>query len=289
MKLKDAGDLLVMETASRRLSKATEAFYTQRTDAIVRIIGNKPVKAVCVADLRKALTECPERSAPLNYRFLKRLFSFLMLEEVIKQNPMAKLKPPKIEQKVVEPLHHDQLQKLFKTARTGRGFQGIRDCAILATLAGTGMRREELCHLRDEDVRLKDGVMLLHGKGRKQRLIAIPAHLTKLLARYRSTRNGSRVLDITCVYFFRNRFGRQMTTASLTQLMQQLGEYAGIKLHPHLLRHTFATMFMANDGADVLTLQVICGWSTLAMAQRYCHATMPKLQRSMDTFSPSCE
>lgn len=185
-----------------------------------------------------ALTACPERSAPLNYRFLRRLFNFLMVEEVIKTNPMAKLKPPKIEQRIIEPLSLRDLQKLFRVARTGRGFQGVRDCAILATLAGTGIRGEELCNLRDEDVRLKEAVMLIHGKGRKQRLIPIPAHLIKTLARYRSTRNGSRVSNVGCIYFFRNRFGRQMTTDSLTQLMSQLGEYAGIKLHPHLLRHT---------------------------------------------------
>jgi integrase/recombinase XerC len=151
------------------------------------------------------------------------------------------------------------------------------------------MRREELCNLREENVRLKDAVMLIHGKGRKQRLIPIPVHLIKLLARYQATRNQSRVFDHKCDRFFRSRHGGPMTPDALTQLMVELGNHAGIKLHPHLLRHTFATMFMANDGADVLTLQAICGWSTLAMAQRYSHSTMPKLQRSMDSFSPSCE
>ena len=288
MTFKDAGDLLVMESASRRLSKATQKFYSDRTDAIIRLIGNKPVEKVTVTDLRRALTECPERSAPLNYRFLKRLFNFLIAEEVLKISPMDKLRPPKIEQRVIEPLTQVQLQKLFRVARSARGF-GIRDSAMLATLAGTGIRREEMCNLRDEDVRLKDGVMLIHGKGRKQRLIPVPVHLMKMLARYRSTRNSSKSYDAKCDRFFRSRSGRALTPDALTQVMIELGHSAGIKLHPHLLRHTFATMFMANDGADVLTLQAICGWSSLAMAQRYSHATMPKLQRSMDSFSPSCE
>jgi site-specific recombinase XerD len=286
---KDAGDLLVLESASRRLSKSTQKFYSDRTDAIVRIIGNKPAERICVTDLRRALTECPERSSPLNYRFLKRLFNFLIDEEVIKANPMANLKPPKIEQKVIEPLNQEQLQKLFRVARSARGFMGIRDSAILATLAGTGIRREELCNLRDEDVRLKDSVMLIHGKGRKQRLIPIPVHLTKLLARYNATRRQSRVWNPKCNRFFRARHGGAVTPDAPTQLMVELGNHAGIKLHPHLLRHAFATMFMANDGADVLTLRAICGWRTLAMATRYSHTTMPKLQRSMDSFSPSCE
>ena len=277
-----------MESASRRLSKATQKFYSDRTDAIIRLIGNKPVEKVTVTDLRRALTECPERSAPLNYRFLKRLFNFLIAEEVLKISPMDKLRPPKIEQRVIEPLTQVQLQKLFRVARSARGF-GIRDSAMLATLAGTGIRREEMCNLRDEDVRLKDGVMLIHGKGRKQRLIPVPVHLMKMLARYRSTRNSSKSYDAKCDRFFRSRSGRALTPDALTQVMIELGHSAGIKLHPHLLRHTFATMFMANDGADVLTLQAICGWSSLAMAQRYSHATMPKLQRSMDSFSPSCE
>ena len=106
-------------------SKSTQKFYSDRTDAIIRIIGNKPVERICATDLRRSLTECPERSSPLNYRFLKRLFNFLINEEVIKANPMAKLKPPKIEQKVIEPLNQEQLQKLFRVARTAEASWGF--------------------------------------------------------------------------------------------------------------------------------------------------------------------
>jgi hypothetical protein len=65
LNFKDAGELLVMESASRRLSKYTQKFYSDRTDAIIRIIGNKPVERICAADLRRSLTECPERSSPM--------------------------------------------------------------------------------------------------------------------------------------------------------------------------------------------------------------------------------
>jgi integrase/recombinase XerC len=92
-----------------------------------------------------------------------------------------------------------------------------------------------------------------------------------------------------CDRFFRSRNGIALRPEALTLMIGRLGDTAGIKTHPHKLRHTFATHYMSNDGADVLTLQAICGWSTLAMAQRCSHTTVAKLQRSIDSFSPNCE
>jgi site-specific recombinase XerD len=77
-----------------------------------------------------------------------------------------------------------------------------------------------------------------------------------------------------------------MTGPNLTTLMIRLGRRAGVDLHPHRLRHTFATSFMSHDGADVLHLKEICGWTTLAMANRYAKPTMAKMIRMVDSFSP---
>jgi integrase len=190
-------------------------------------------------------------------------------------------------------------------------------------LVGTGLRREELCQLRDQDVRLEviatkrrddvswiedleapamtklairmyfsgseadheGGMMLVHGKGRKQRLVPIPAELRLLLSQYVYRRKDSRAAG-RCDRFFRDRNGTPMTGPNLTTLMIRLGRRAGVDLHPHRLRHTFATSFMSHDGADVLHLKEICGWTTPAMANRYAKPTMAKMIRMVDSFSP---
>ncbi len=165
--------------------------------------------------------------------FLNRLFRFLMDDEILAKNPMAKIRPPKVEQKVVDPISPAEIQKCFKAARADRGYIGVRDSVIFATLVSTGLRREELCSLSDADVRIDDGALLVHGKGRKQRLVPIPESLKKMLAHYKFARND------------------------------------------------------VKAGADILTLQAICGWSQLGMAQRYAKPSMAKMQRSMDSFSPA--
>jgi site-specific recombinase XerD len=105
-----------------------------------------------------------------------------MEEELIKRNPMEKVRTPKIEQKVIQPHSLDEIKTLYKAAKDMRGHIGLRDSSIFATLVGTGIRREELCNLKDEDVKLAEGVMLIRGKGRKQRLVPIPIHLRKMIS-----------------------------------------------------------------------------------------------------------
>jgi site-specific recombinase XerD len=256
---------------------------------VVRVLGDKTATSVTTLDLRRVIVESPERTAPNNYHFMRRLFRFMLEEGIIRTNPMEKVRPPKIEQKITQAHTQDEIQNLYKTAKTLRGYAGLRDAVIFALLVGTGIRREELCSLKDDDVNLVDGIMLIRGKGRKQRLVPIPIHLRKMMAHYQTMRKGTKVADRKCDRFFRSRNGVELRPQALTLMIKRLGQTAGIKTHPHKLRHTFATHYMSNDGADIMSLQAICGWSTLAMPVKYAKASMPKLQRSMDSFSPSCE
>jgi site-specific recombinase XerD len=185
---------------------------------------------------------------------------------------------------VIKPLSEDDMVRCFKTAKAQGGLLGVRDAAIFATLFGTGVRRGELCGLRDQDVNLAEGFMLVNGKT-GERLVPLPADLRVLLAQYVYRRRDSRAAG-RCDRFFRDRNGTPMTGPNLTTLMIRLGRKAGVKLHPHLGRHTFGTDFMSHDGADVLHLKEIGGWKTLAMANRYAKPTMARMIRMMDTFSP---
>ena len=123
--------------------------------------------------------------------------------------------------------------------------------------------------------------MLVNGKGGKERLVPIPAVLQKIMMRYIYLRKDSRAA-VNSDRFFRDRNNTDLDPKHLTRLLARLGARAGVSLHPHKLRHTFATNFMSHDGSDVLHLQAICGWSTLSMAQRYAKPTLEKMARFMD-------
>jgi integrase/recombinase XerD len=108
-----------------------------------------------------------------------------MEDELLRVNPMSKIAAPRTEQRLMEALTTSEIDRVLRTARQGRGFAGIRDTAILATLIGTGLRREELCELTDQNVRLTEAFMLVDGKGGKQRLVPLPAKLRQMMIRYR--------------------------------------------------------------------------------------------------------
>src|ERR1700688_992587 len=287
MKLSEATELLLMDAAARRLSPMTIRFYRQRCQSVIKVIGDSRAEHITANDVRSALASTTAASARLNFAFLRRLFRFLHDEEVTSRNPLERVTAPKTLQKVIYPLTIEEIRRCYKYARVNRGFFGLRNSVIFATLLGTGMRRQELCSLREKDVRISERLLLVHGKGGTQRLLPIPSSLKQLLARYRFARNETRVASRQCDRFFRDRGGGPLTPANVTRVLERLGKVAGVHLHPHRLRHTFATAYMSNDGADVLSLQSICGWSTIAMATRYTKPSLDKLKRSMESFSPA--
>jgi site-specific recombinase XerD len=214
---------------------------------------------------------------------MNRLFRFLIYEEIMERSPMAKIQPPKVRSKVVQPISAVDVKKCWRAAKEQGGLLGARDVAIFALLLATGIRREELCVLSTDDVRLAEGILLINGKGGKQRLVPIPDALRSTLGQYLYHRKDSRA-EGRCDRFFKSRQGQPMQPCNLTLLIIRLGKKAGVHLHPHRLRHTWATYFAAQDGGDVLTLQALAGWSTLAMANRYVKPSMEKMKRSAESF-----
>jgi site-specific recombinase XerD len=286
MKFSGAVQMLLIDAKARRLSPRTAEFYELQLMRVAKILGDKDVRKVTTTDLRLALGECPTNSSPHRYRSLTRLFSFLVDEEVLSVSPAARLRPPKVEHKVRRGLTPDELQKCYKAVKSLGGFRGIRDTALFTLLVACGLRASELTGLQDGDVDLGGAELLIHGKGNKQRVVPIPSKLLPILARYKYVRTHSVNWDEKGTTFFRSRKGTPLTTPALAQTIVRIGQKAGIKLHTHLLRHTWATLYMSHDGADVLSLKALGGWSQISMAAHYAKPSMSKLQRSANAFSP---
>ena len=288
MLFSQATSLLLMECQARNLSPNTTKFYKVVLTKCRGLLGDKKVASITALDLRRVLIAVPPSSARHYYVVLKRLFNFLVREGEMKRNPAAGLRAPKAEKKVIQALSAVDVAKLLAAAKANvhRGHNALRDVAMITTLLATGPRCAELCDLRDSDVRLEEGVLLVHGKGNRQRLVPLHSKLKPMLLRYTIHRDGSSVYDKKLDWFFRNRHGKKMQPLALSQMISKCAERAGIKAHTHRLRHTFASQFMSNDGADILSLQAIRGWADISMAQRYSHISMQKLQRSMEAFSP---
>ena len=118
------------------------------------------------------------------YRALNSFFNWLVREQLVRENPLANLKKPRPEKKVVQALTRSEIERLFSVC-TGRSVQDLRNKAILSVFLDRGLRVAELSNLKVKDVNLDDGSILVrHGKGNKQRIVRVGVKAQKALWKY---------------------------------------------------------------------------------------------------------
>jgi site-specific recombinase XerD len=215
------------------------------------------------------------------FRRLRTFFGWLKREELITTNPFDTLKTPKTDDKVIQALTPSELDRLLKVCN-GKSALDVRNRTILYVLLDTGLRINELTCLNLDDVNLNDGSLVVrYGKGHKQRVVHIGNTAQKTLWKYMTvfrTANSSRL--------FINRSRESLDLNGMKILIKRLGARAGIKLHAHMLRHTFAISFLRNGG-DVFSLKYLLGHSDLKMTQRYLQSlNVDDAMKAHKKFSP---
>ena len=217
-------------------------------------------------------SKCPRAMKPCNsttiqkyYRALSALFNWLIREELLTYNPLIKIKVPKAEKKVVKALSYAEVSQLISTF--GKKFEDRRNKAMILVLVDCGLRLGELLNVKMSDIDMQQQLMKVDGKT-GERVVRFGATTAKALLKYMKRRqalNGhSDKLWITSD-------GTGLKDSSVETLFIHLSRRTGIAVHPHLLRHTFATLWLKNGG-DSLMLQRLLGHTTLMMTNRYCQA-----------------
>jgi integrase/recombinase XerD len=157
---------------------------------------------------------------------------------------------------------------------------------MLELLYACGMRVSELVGLRSEMINLQDGWVRVLGKGSKERLIPIHKRAAGLLGRYLLVRNR-RFPERPEPEAFVGRSGKRLSRIQFWRDLAALAKAAGLRraVHPHLLRHTFATHLL-QGGADLRSVQELLGHASLATTQIYTHLDPSELQKAHDKFHP---
>jgi site-specific recombinase XerD len=187
---------------------------------------------------------------------------------------LAMPKRPRRLPKVLDPAALDRLL----TAPDADTPQGLRDRAMMELLYGGGLRISELVALDLGQVNLAEGTAIVHGKGAKERLVLFgePAMLAleRYLAEGRPALAAGAKRGQGCAALFLNRFGSRLTARSVQALVRRYAVAAGIpaEVHPHLLRHSFATHLL-DGGADLRIVQELLGHSSAATTQIYTHVS----------------
>lgn len=203
-------------------------------------------------------------TAANRYRALKRFFGWLIDEGEITESPMKNIKPPYVPEEPVPVLSESQLSKLLKACE-GRDVDSRRDAAIIRVLVDTGMRRQELLGLKLGDIDFENAVLIVIGKGRHPRACPYGKRTALALDRYLRSRAAHKHSDLDELWLSRRGALRE---TGLKKILHRRGERAGIEgLHPHQLRHTFASQWLAQGGGET-DLMRLAGWRSRQMLNR---------------------
>ena len=222
-----------------------------------------------VADLLDAGAEASTaRSRQLAVR---RFSAWLQEEGEVDTDPLLGLKAPKLDTKVTESLTDDELRLLIK-ACAGKEFRDRRDEAIVRLMAETGMRAGEVCGLTVTDVDLIRGLVTVRrGKGGKGRLAPFGPQTGRAIDRYLRMRRAHLLAEVPALWL--GDRGKSLEYYGLHKTLKYRAELAGLKgFHPHLLRHTAASRWLAAGGSEG-GLMAIAGWATRDMIDRYTRST----------------
>ena len=234
------------------------------------------------------------KSAKRKIASLKAFFHYCEFKGIINQNPFDK-----VEIRFREPitLHKTiSLQTLeiflttiynqYSSATTPyKRKKALRDIAVAELLFSTGMRISELCNLSPSDVNLNDNMILIYGKGAKERKMQIGnASVKKILLEYKNTY----LPEINkCNHFFVNQSGTPLSDQTVRRMINKYTSLAAIEQHitPHMFRHTFASSLLDAD-VDIRYIQEMLGHSSINTTQIYTHVTMAKQKNILTTKHP---
>ena len=210
---------------------------------------------------------------------VKGFHKFMVREGITQNHPTSALRLPKKGERLPECLSIEAVSSLldqpFPDDETG-----LRDRAVLEALYGCGLRASELCGLDERDLYLSEGFLRVMGKGSKERLAPIMGSAARALDRYLDegrSRFAAHARRESTSAVFLNKNGGRLSRQSVHTICAAYGRRVHIEgLHPHTLRHSFATHMLAG-GADLRVLQEILGHSDISTTQIYTHVDRTQL------------
>ena len=212
---------------------------------------------------------------------LRSFYRYLRAERVIKDDPMFGVRGPRRERRLPTFLGHDQVDALI-TAADGTRPNELRDRAVLELLYASGLRVSEVVGIDVKDVDLDDRTVRVFGKGSRERMVMMGRPAARAVQRYlRDGRPGLAQRKGTALFL--NRDGGRLSQRAVQTVVRKYALKAGLdrSVHPHLLRHTFATHLLDN-GAELRVVQTLLGHANVNTTQIYTHVTDAAKRRAIE-------
>lgn len=258
---------------ARRRSDRTRYLYRQAGERLVAWLAEHDRPATVDTIDRRTLEtyfgdlseQVGGETVGMHYRSLRALFNWMANEDEIDASPFAKMKHPSTEDRPPPVIDVERMRVLLADCK-GRGFTDRRDTAIIMTFYDTGIRLGELVGMTVDSVDRSMRVARVTGKGDKTRVVPMGDETMVAIDRYQRARRAHPKAGLSAMWLGDKG---ALTSSGVAQMLKRRGKATGIEgLRPHLFRHTFAHEFLAAGGNES-DLQLIAGWNSPAMVQRY--------------------
>ena len=211
---------------------------------------------------------------------------YLSSEDLVKENPALILNTPKIPKKLPSVLSEQEISLIIESIEKSSDFH-YRDKAIIEMLYSCGIRVSELCNLEVSKLFLKDDLIMVTGKGSKERLLPIGKRAKKYINNYFKYSRDNFIKRTSSSFIFVSKNGNQLTRAMINIILNKWTAISGINksVSPHTLRHSFATHLL-EGGADLRFVQALLGHSDISTTQTYTHLDKQHLKEIYKTHHP---
>lgn len=281
--------------STKNLSAKTVIAYQSDLSDFCRFVSNREISDETIISYVQYLNQKGLKGSTINRKLvvLKMLFDYLYQNHYISQNYFITHKFKfKKERKLPKTMTVKEVSSLLRYLAAQKEqastpfakWKCVRNLALIDTIASTGIRVAEASSISIHDIAMTERVILIHGKGRKQRLIYIscPQTWDNLMQWIKVRKACNPITD----KLFLNRYGEQISIHGIEYIFNSVRDSCGINPHatPHYLRHTFATNLLAN-GADLRSVQEILGHSSVSTTEIYTEVTVKRKKQVLKRYN----
>ena len=274
----------------RRLSPHTVSGYAHDVRALLELAGDAPLAKLQIHQMRRFVAQLHARG--LDGRSLARMlsawrgfFRYLARDHGFTSNPCAGLRAPKAKKSLPQALSPDEAARLMELGDGDNDAMTVRDRAMFELFYSSGLRLSELTGLAVDDVNYSDAVVRVTGKGAKTRVVPVGTQALSALREWLKLR-AALATPATAALFV-NAAGKAVSPRTIQHRMKQWAQKLGLpgELHPHMLRHSFASHVLQSSG-DLRAVQEMLGHASISTTQVYTHLDFKYLAKVYDQAHP---
>lgn len=291
MNLKECLCIFLKKKKVEGLTVDTINHYNVHINLFIKFIGNCDINELTINSYENYILylqnkKLASRTVKTYASAIRTFFIFCYKEKLLLIDLGHQIVMPRYTKKVIDILSYDDINKIYNYYINLDTFTSYRDLLIISLMLDTGLRLSEVVNLRLCDFNYNTNLIKVKGKGNKERYVLFTLSIMKYLEFYKSVFKIKFGYDLDVSdNLIKTSNGSNSSKNTISLIFKRLKRKLNINVYPHLLRHTFATLFLINGG-NIENLRILLGHTTLYMTQHYLHLANSILLANQCQYSP---